>query len=201
MCMNIHTNTFKDKLDTWEMTLSSASRLVWFVCVNNIHVCCMYMHSMCFMCMHAIHIAMILSNASRFVLFVRVKINMYTQMCMYIHWSKEPPPPGGVSYLLCSLIKNPEEEDPPRSTWNFLPVYHEMAVYPDWVSILLPNSRANWVEPEQVIVAPSTASVSIISQGLMRLTRLRADSRGTPTARGRQCRMSQKGQEESETGE
>jgi len=27
-------------------------------------------------------------------------------------------------------------------------------------------------------------------QGLMRLTRLRADSRGTPTARGRQCRMS-----------
>ena len=27
---------------------------------------------------------------------------------------KNPPPPGGVSYLLCSLIKNPEEEDPPR---------------------------------------------------------------------------------------
>jgi len=30
---------------------------------------------------------------------------------------------------------------------------------------------------------------------------LRADSRGTPTARGRQCRMSKKRQEESETGE
>ena len=31
----------------------------------------------------------------------------------------------------------------------------------------------------------------------MRLTRLRADSRGTPTARGRQCRMSKKGQKEN----
>ena len=30
--------------------------------------------------------------------------------------NNERPPPG-VSYLLCSLIKNPEEEDPPRSTW------------------------------------------------------------------------------------
>ena len=30
---------------------------------------------------------------------------------------KNPPPPGGVSCLLCSLIKNPEKEDPPRSTW------------------------------------------------------------------------------------
>ena len=29
-------------------------------------------------------------------------------------WSKEPPHPGGVSYLMCSLIKNPKEEDPPR---------------------------------------------------------------------------------------
>ena len=27
------------------------------------------------------------------------------------------PSPGGVSYILCSLIKNPEEEDPLRSTW------------------------------------------------------------------------------------
>jgi len=35
------------------------------------------------------------------------------------------------------------------------------------------------------------------AQGLMGLTRLRADSRGTPAARGRQCRMSEKGQEES----
>jgi len=30
---------------------------------------------------------------------------------------KKPPPPGVVSYLLCSPIKNPEEEDPLRSTW------------------------------------------------------------------------------------
>ena len=29
---------------------------------------------------------------------------------------KRTPPPGGVSYLVCSLIKTPEEEDPPRST-------------------------------------------------------------------------------------
>jgi len=29
---------------------------------------------------------------------------------------------------------------------------------------------------------------------------MRPDSRGTPTARGRQCRMSKKGQEESERG-
>jgi len=35
---------------------------------------------------------------------------------MYIIWSKEPPPPGGVSYLLCSLIKNREQEDPPWRT-------------------------------------------------------------------------------------
>jgi len=31
-------------------------------------------------------------------------------------WPKEAFSPGGVSYVLCSLIKNPEEEDPPRST-------------------------------------------------------------------------------------
>ena len=29
---------------------------------------------------------------------------------------RNPPPPGGVSYLLCVLIKNPEEEDPSRKT-------------------------------------------------------------------------------------
>ena len=28
--------------------------------------------------------------------------------------SKEPPHPGGVSYLLCSLVKNRVQEDPPR---------------------------------------------------------------------------------------
>jgi len=33
-----------------------------------------------------------------------------------IIWSKEPPHPGGVSYLLCSPIKNREEEDPPWRT-------------------------------------------------------------------------------------
>jgi len=38
---------------------------------------------------------------------------------LHATWSKETPPsepphPGGVSYLLCFLIKNPEEEDPPR---------------------------------------------------------------------------------------
>ena len=32
-------------------------------------------------------------------------------------WSQEPPTPGGVSYLLGSLIKYPEKEDLPRSTW------------------------------------------------------------------------------------
>ena len=31
-------------------------------------------------------------------------------------WSKPSTPPGGISYLLCSLIKNWEEEDPPRRT-------------------------------------------------------------------------------------
>jgi len=37
-------------------------------------------------------------------------------MCDLIHplWSQETPAPGRVSYLLCSLIKNLEEEDPPR---------------------------------------------------------------------------------------
>ena len=36
--------------------------------------------------------------------------------CHLLISSKEAPSPGGVSYLLCSLIKNPEEEEPPRST-------------------------------------------------------------------------------------
>jgi len=36
---------------------------------------------------------------------------------------------------------------------------------------------------------------------MIRIYIWRADSRGTPTARGRQCRMSKKGQEESERGE
>ena len=31
-----------------------------------------------------------------------------------ICWSKEAPPPGVVSYLLCSLIKKPKEEEPLR---------------------------------------------------------------------------------------
>jgi len=31
--------------------------------------------------------------------------------------SKELPSPGGVSYWLCSLIKNPEEDHPRQSTW------------------------------------------------------------------------------------
>ena len=38
----------------------------------------------------------------------------FTWDMTHAYWSKEPPPPGGVSYLLCSLIKNPEEEDPFR---------------------------------------------------------------------------------------
>ena len=50
-----------------------------------------------------------------------VCIHMHTQ-CVYICTHKHTmiertPPPGKVSRLLCSLIKNPEEEDPPRSTW------------------------------------------------------------------------------------
>ena len=36
---------------------------------------------------------------------------------IYTSWSKETPLPGGVRYLLCSLIKSRVQEDPPRSTW------------------------------------------------------------------------------------
>jgi len=57
-------------------------------------------------------------------IFTRIHMYVYIcthSVCTYAHtntlWSKEPPPPGKVSRLLCSLIKNPEEEDPPRSTW------------------------------------------------------------------------------------
>jgi len=38
----------------------------------------------------------------------------FNSKLFYILWSKETPPPGGVSYLLCSLIKSRELEDPPR---------------------------------------------------------------------------------------
>ena len=31
------------------------------------------------------------------------------------HFDRKRPPPGGFFYLLCSPIKNPEEEDPPRT--------------------------------------------------------------------------------------
>ena len=37
-----------------------------------------------------------------------------SQIYVCTHWSKETPPPGGVFYLLCSLIKNLEGKDPPR---------------------------------------------------------------------------------------
>ena len=52
--------------------------------------------------------------------------NLYVQsICaIYIHLliERTPPPRVGfpmyyVCYVLCSLSKNPEEEDPPRSTW------------------------------------------------------------------------------------
>ena len=45
---------------------------------------------------------------------VTVGVDHYRISC---ESDRKNPPPGGVSYLLCSLIKNPEEEDPPRSTW------------------------------------------------------------------------------------
>ena len=44
------------------------------------------------------------------------RVSIYTNH-VSMHWSQEPLPPGGGSYLLGSLIKNLEEEDPPRSTW------------------------------------------------------------------------------------
>ena len=46
---------------------------------------------------------------------------------------------------------------------------------------------------EQVMITPSTSKwVARAPQGHMRLTRLRADSRGTPAARGKQCKTFQK---------
>jgi len=47
----------------------------------------------------------------------------HSHMCIdsYItcrsHFDRKKPPPVGFPYLLCSLIKNPEKEDPPRSAW------------------------------------------------------------------------------------
>ena len=55
--------------------------------------------------------------------------------------------------------------------------------------ILEPSALS--LKTEQVIFAPSTAMwVELVPQGLMRPTRLRADFKGTPTAQGRQCKMS-----------
>jgi len=38
------------------------------------------------------------------------------RICIYILYQKKPPPSGGISYLLYSLIKNQEEEEPPWRT-------------------------------------------------------------------------------------
>ena len=59
------------------------------------------------MCMHAI-----LSACNvKFTTLDRKHTLKFTTL-----WSKETPPPGGFSYLVCSLIKNREEEDPPWRT-------------------------------------------------------------------------------------
>ena len=48
--------------------------------------------------------------------YINICIHMY--ISIRIHTLIEGnPPPGGVSYSLCSLIKNREYEGPPRSTW------------------------------------------------------------------------------------
>ena len=58
------------------------------------------MHSM------RIHRAYIQTPIHIYVYYVHHYI-LYTQHTdTQSHWSKETPPPGGVSYLLCSLIKN-----------------------------------------------------------------------------------------------
>jgi len=49
---------------------------------------------------------------------LNVRTLFFLALLVHVCWSKETPPPGGVSYLLCSLIKNTEEEDPPQSYWN-----------------------------------------------------------------------------------
>jgi len=49
-----------------------------------------------------------------------LKSPFYKNDIQHIFWRaiiERNPPPGGVSYLLCSLIKKREQEDPPRSTW------------------------------------------------------------------------------------
>ena len=53
-------------------------------------------------------------------------------------WSEEAPPSGGVSYLLCSLIKNREEEDPP---WKTTPKNDQFG---GWFFRGGPLSRGSW---------------------------------------------------------
>jgi len=48
--------------------------------------------------------------------FIYTYIYIYIYVYIYID-SRKPPPARGISYLAGSLTKNPEEEDPPRSTW------------------------------------------------------------------------------------
>ena len=56
-------------------------------------------------------------------------------------WSKEPPSSEGVSYLLCSLIMNPEEEGPPQ------------------IELLLCAAYCIW----RVIQSSSPISISLVS--------------------------------------
>jgi len=46
--------------------------------------------------------------------FVRTTTPSHLRLGSFILIERNPPPSGGVSYLLCSLIHNPEEEEPPR---------------------------------------------------------------------------------------
>jgi len=59
-----------------------------------------------------------------FRIFILIYIYIHTHVWENLHIGnfsqfdcRKPPPQGGVSYLLGSLIKNLEEEDPIRSTW------------------------------------------------------------------------------------
>jgi len=74
-----------------------------------------------------IHVCLYLWMHYIFICVHMYDVHKYDERCMSLfvdafrhictHWSQELPPPGKVFYLAGSLIKNPEEEDHPRSTW------------------------------------------------------------------------------------
>jgi len=87
---------------TWHVHMCHRGHYYWYMCVCMcvcMYVCNIYIHAPRLVTT-LIHIFFFFPN-----LYTQDSY-LYTQVYIYTYWSKEIPPPGGVSYLLCSPIKN-----------------------------------------------------------------------------------------------